>query len=204
MAKPVFRFIITGMFFVMFFSGCSSPKYKIEKIYYPPTDKACVDRCQKEFQKCQDTCQRNYNECLLKAPERAQKIYDQLEREYTQKLQEYYKQYRIYQNQLREREKIIERLKRDLKFYERLCAQYKDKEACYRKKNIKKALERLKYNTPVAPQKPEEISFKEILDKERALCRCDCGCKEIFDACYQACGGKVEIKRICVEDCDKD
>ncbi|WP_457625948.1 hypothetical protein [Persephonella sp.] len=186
---------------LLFILSCS-PKYRIEKIYHPPTDRECVNKCQKEFEQCGNTCQKNYNDCLKESINKAKKIYSLIEKDYNLKLNKYYREYELYQKRLNDYKKEIQQLKDDYRFYEKICAKYKDKEACYKKEKIKKQIKYYQSNKPSPPVKPPEVSFENILKKEREICSCDCGCKEIYDACYQSCGGRVEIQRICVENCD--
>ncbi len=193
--------ILLFLFSLIIFTSCS-PKYKIEKIYHPPTDKICLEKCSTDYQRCQNICQKNYSDCLEKSIERAERIYSQLKREYKIKMEEYYKNYDLYLQKSENYRKQLKALKDDYKFYERLCSQYKDKESCQKKDKVKKYIKQLEVNRPVPPEKPPEVGFSSVLESERKACSCDCGCKEIYDACYQSCGGKVEIKKICVEHCD--
>ena len=193
--------ILLFLFSLIIFTSCS-PKYKIEKIYHPPTDKICLEKCSTDYHRCQNICQKNYSDCLKKSIERAKAVYSQLQKEYRIRMEEYYKNYDLYIKKSEDYRRQLKTLKDNYKFYERLCSQYKDKESCQKKEKVKKYLKQLEVNRPAPPEKPVEIGFNSILDKERKACSCDCGCKEIYDACYQSCGGKVEIKKICVEHCD--
>lgn len=187
--------------FVILVFSCS-PKYKVEKIYHPSQDKNCLKRCDDEYIKCQSDCKKNYSVCIENSLSRAQKIYSQIAKEYEKRFNEYSKSYEIYLKQLENHKKMLTSLKGDYKFFSRMCSQYKDKEACRKKDQLKKKIKYLENNQPNAPVKPSEPSFEKILKKERQVCSCDCGCKELYDACYQSCGGSIEIKKICVENCD--
>jgi len=189
------------LFVLTIFISCS-PKYKLEKIYHPPADRICLEKCHTDYQKCQNTCQKNYTDCLEKSIKRAKTIYSQLQKEYEIKITKYYKDYDLYLQKSEDYTNQLKSLKESYRFYERLCAQYKDKESCQKKDKVKKYIKQLEINRPSPPKKPAEVEFNSILEIERKACSCDCGCKEIFDACYQSCGGKVEIKKICVEHCD--
>ena len=193
---------ISLLFFILIVLISCSPKYKIEKIYHPPTDKTCLEKCQTDYQRCQNICQKNYTNCLEKSIERAKTVHSQLQKEYQIRLVEYYKNYDLYIQKSEDYRKQLITLKDNYKFYERLCIQYKDKESCQKRDKVKNYIKQLEINRPVPPEKPARVKFNSVLERERKACSCDCGCKEIFDACYQSCGGKVEIKKICIEHCD--
>ncbi|WP_457643854.1 hypothetical protein [Persephonella sp.] len=182
-------------------SACS-PKYRVEKIYHPPQDKICVQKCQAEYTVCQDKCEDNYLRCLRDSIDRSQKIYSALQKEYSSRLKNYYREYNLYIREMEEINARLKRLNEELKLFSKICSKYRDKDACKKKDSLNKQIRRLKANQPSPPPKPAIVELDEILKKERAMCSCDCGCKEIYDSCYQSCGGRVEIKRICVENCD--
>lgn len=194
--------IIRAFLFLSIFVFACSPKYKVEKIYHPPKDKACLDKCQQDFIKCENICTTNYKKCLKESIDRANKIYSKLRKEYEENLKNYYEAYRNYQKQFEIYQNLISSKQEQLKFYEKICSKYKDKDACYRRDMLRREIENLKRKKPIMPKKPIEVSYEDILKKERNICTCDCGCKELYDACYQSCGGYVEIKKICVENCD--
>jgi len=192
---------------ILLFAGVSvllacSPKYRVEKVYHPPENKACIEKCQRDFKECQNNCQHRYKECLKESIQRAEMIYSNLQKDYSARLKRYYREYELY---LKKKELInseIKRLSKELEFLTRICSKYRDKEACERKKELSRKIRKLKSRRLTLPSKPSEVSLERILEKEREICSCDCGCKEIYDACYQSCGGRVEIKKICVENCD--
>ncbi|NPA57940.1 MAG: hypothetical protein GXN94_01470 [Aquificae bacterium] len=186
---------------VFLISACS-PKYRTEKVYYPPPDKSCVERCIKDRLKCQSDCQDRYNRCLKQSVLRAERIYRQVEDQYEKELKRYYREYDLYLKKKGYAESQLKRLRQELDFYRRICSRYKDREACDRKKQLEKRLRYIKNKKLKPPAKPRKVSFDEILKQERKACTCDCGCKEIYDACYQSCGGKVEVRKVCIENCD--
>ena len=195
----MFRIVV--LMFIIFITACS-PKYKIEKIYHPPSDKNCLRECDREFNTCQENCQKNYQQCLKDSISRAKSIYDRLEREYQTKLDRYYRNYDRYLKELDAYNKQLSTYRKDYQFYAKICSQYKDREACQRKDYLKKKIKSIEYQKPNPPQKPSKIDFETVLKKERQACSCDCGCRELYDACYQGCGGRVEIRKICIEHCD--
>ncbi|WP_457638655.1 hypothetical protein [Persephonella sp.] len=195
------RLSVWILFLLVFLASCS-PKYKIEKVYYPPEDRVCVEKCDKDYTECTAKCLEKHKECLKDSADRAEKIYRKLRDEYERLLSRYYRNYDLYTREMEIYEKNLSSLRKELKFYSRLCSQYKDKEACSRREKTRKKLKHLEANRPQPPEKPRQVNFEEILEKERKACSCDCGCRDIYDACYQSCGGKVEIKKVCVENCD--
>ena len=188
---------------VAFFISSCGPKYKVVKSYIPPKDEACVEKCKLRLAECKNRCFENYRKCLKESTERAKKIYEALYEDYQRSLQDYHFQYREYLFTL-ERFKRIERsLKEDYEFYNRICTKYKDREACRRRNYLKRFLRNLSYEKPLKPLKPVKPKYQRILSKERKTCSCDCGCMQDYDVCFQSCGGRIETKRICVEDCDR-
>ncbi|AAC06867.1 hypothetical protein [Aquifex aeolicus] len=179
-----------------------SPKYKIVKEYVLPQNTLCVQDCKEKFLECKKACFESYNACLKESVERARKVYLSLLKDYERKSREYEKAYENYLKELRTYRETLYRIKEDLKFYERICSAYKDKEACDKKEWLKKRIRFYERRKPLPPQKPTMPSYEILLKREREACSCECGCEKLYDACFESCRGKVRIKKVCVENCD--
>jgi len=187
---------------IFFFILSCSPKYKIVKEYIPSNEHYCIDSCKEKLLSCKKECFKNYNRCLEQSLHRAKKLHDKLSDEYRTLLAEYEKRYRQYLDELKLYNLKLQSKKEDLKFYEKICKQYKDKEACFKTRQLKKEIKKYVYRKPTPPRKPVYISFKELLKEERKQCSCDCGCEKLYDTCFESCGGRILIKKICIENCD--
>lgn len=186
----------------LFISSCG-PKYKVVKSYIPPKNEACLKRCKERLAECKKECLENYRKCLKESTERAKRVYEALYEDYRRSLEDYYARYREYLHAL-ERFRWIERnLREDYSFYDRICKKFKDSEACRRRDYLKRLLKQLPYEGPLKPVRPTKPNYKAVLAEERMACSCDCGCTKEYDLCFQACGGRIEVKRVCVENCQR-
>ena len=178
-----------------------SPRYKIEKIYIPPKNNLkCVEKCKQEKYKCEKECESKKKSCLDKAIIRSKRIYTQQEKIYQKRLEVYFKQYDRYLSEYNQwRDKFL-RLNEDYQYYSRKCSI--DKSWCDERDYYKKILDNWIKLKPKKPIKPKEPSFNKILKEQQSLCLRDCCCNTNFDICFQSCGGKVLLKKICVENCD--
>ncbi|MDQ7055666.1 MAG: hypothetical protein Q9M89_03935 [Persephonella sp.] len=158
-------FKIAVLMFIIFIVACS-PKYRVEKIYHPPSDKNCLRECDREFTQCQDSCQKNYHKCLQESIDRAKKIYIQLEDEYQINLNRYYRKYDGYLKELEAYNKQLSTYRKDYQFYSKICSQYKDKEACQRRDYLKKKIKSIESQKPVPPQKPSKVDFETVLKRK--------------------------------------
>ncbi len=179
------------------------PKYKIVKTYIPPKDEACLKGCKRRLAECKNKCFENYRKCLKESADRAKKIYEVLYEDYKRSLEDYYFQYREYLFALERFRSIEYSLREDYKFYSRICSKYKDREACRRRDYLKRFLRNLPYERPVKPVRPVKPDYRRILAKESKACNCDCRCTQEYNVCFQSCGGRIETKKICVENCDR-
>lgn len=185
---------------IAFLYSCS-PKYKIEKVYIPQkADKECIEKCEKKREECRKECLKEKKKCLNEAIKRAKEIFKQQEKIYKERLKAYFNQYDRYLTEYRQWQEKYLRLKEDFQYYSRKCKI--DKNWCDEKDYYKQLLDDWLRFKPKKPIKPEEPSFNSILEKQQSLCRYDCCCENEFDACFQSCGGKVKIKKICIENCD--
>ncbi|WP_457642467.1 hypothetical protein [Persephonella sp.] len=187
--------------FILLLVSCS-PKYRVIKEYSPLPNTECLDKCVKNFNKCQYTCNDKYIHCLNNAISKAEKIYQKLSAEYEKRYEKYLREYRFYEKRLKNYRENINKYVEMLKIYEKFCLKYKDPEACSMKKILKKEIKKLSTKKPEKPEKPIKITLEKVIEDQQSYCNKNCGCHEIFDACYQACGGNIEIKKICVENCD--
>ncbi len=187
---------------VLILVSCGS-KYSVVKNYIPSGNKECVEQCKIRLAGCKTKCLEDYRTCLKESVDRAKKIYEVLYEDYRNKLEDYHLQYREYLFTLEKFRVIESSLREDYEFFSRICKKYKDKEACKRRNYLKKHLRKIHFDRPLKPLKPVKPDYRQILVKERKACVCDCGCMQEYDVCFQSCGGRIETKRICVENCDR-
>ncbi len=192
----IFLFLI-GFIFI----SCS-PKYEVKTIYkLPETEdgKKCISQCQIQYEFCKKECNQNYQKCLNSALKRAKEIYKEAEKDYQIKFKKYYREYSLYTEAYRSWLNKYERTKSDFEYYSRKCSI--DKKWCDEKNYYSRLLSELYSHKPKEPFKPQEPSFEKILQVQQSKCDKECGCKNEYDTCFQSCGGKIEYKKICVENC---
>ncbi len=192
------------LFFIviaLFLFSCS-PKYEIKTIYKPPKTeegKKCIQDCEKKLLICKKECAKGYENCLNESVKRAESIYKKELEDFKREYEIYLQEYDRYLKELSLWQDKYLRLKEDYEYYLRKCSL--DKNWCDEKEYYKKLLKDWEYRKPQKPVKPQKPSYQNILKQQQNLCDKDCGCKEEYDICFQNCGGKIEIKKICVENC---
>jgi len=136
---------------------------------------------------------------LKNAIENSKQIYKELEKSYEKEYQQYLKRYAFYLKELEMWQNRYMRIKQDYEYYYRKC--FIDKSWCDERDYYKKLLEDWGRKKPYKPYEPKKPDFEHVLNKQQNLCDKDCNCQNQYEICFQECGGKLEIKRICVENC---
>ncbi len=174
---------------IVIFGGCS-PKYKVIYNYTQPGDqsgKECVKTCKEKLATCKAICKSNFDICKVKAHKIAKKIYEEKLQDYSNALERYANEVEMYN------------LEQNLYYFNN----YNDRPFFYWR--------------PAGPywiwgptggiyslQKPVKPSLAaEIQEAEMRYCPIDCKCQDSYNECFSECGGKVEVKRICIENCPK-
>ena len=191
-------------FLFLFIVSCTTkPQYKVEKIYIDG-NRDCIKQCEKERNKCEIACKKEYQKCLDNAYKRAEKIYKISLEKFNEKLDRYNS---LYEEYLEKYDKWFFRYEivyNEYQYYSRQCSKDpQDKYACKKANRLHRELETLRYIKPAPPFKPQPPDFKEILENEKKNCINNCNCEEKFDACFSSCGGKIEVKQICIKNCEK-
>ncbi|MFN2381189.1 MAG: hypothetical protein ABR561_01385 [Guyparkeria sp.] len=166
-------------------AGCAAPRYATEVRYLPPTSEAglsCLQGCQIDMQACQADCQSRRQSCIAG-------IGPQVDDAFEQALRQYEAERRVY---MRERQSY--QLDHAMRFGLYRDPFYFGYPASFW------YTDRFYDDPPVPPAAPSRESVRaEVIDRE---CNIDCGCQGAFDQCYIGCGGQVERRMVCLENCD--
>ncbi len=193
------RFILLS--FLLSFA--CSPVYKIKTIYIPPVSEEgikCAEKCEEDLHRCNEKCHKEYERCLDEATQRAEKIYKKLKQSYKERYRNYIREMNIYVFELKVWQDKYIKLKEDFEYYSKKCSL--DKSWCDERDYYKRLLDDWIRRKPEKPEKPQEPSLKKLIEQQQSLCSKECGCKQMYDICFQNCGGKIIIRRICVENCE--
>ncbi|NPA51444.1 MAG: hypothetical protein GXO22_00940 [Aquificae bacterium] len=198
-----FKYLLL-VFLSVYLISCSTAKYKIGKVYIGG-DKQCIENCKKEKIECENRCKLEYEKCIDQAYNRAKQIYSLLEKRYKENLEIYntlYRDYLYHYDQWFSRYRLI--YDTYLHYKTRCLRDRKDKYSCERYRQLSLELEHLRILKPRPPDRPFPPNFEKILEKEKKACQKDCTCTNDFDICFSNCGGKIDVKKICIKNCKKD
>lgn len=180
MYRPISLPVIAAAFLM---AGCATPRYETTYRYESPAGaeaRLCIRGCETALNACRADCQTAWQAC-------ADKLEPQVEAHYAQALKTYAD---------------------DLRYYRRMLEQYQwdvwmDWGFAYHG---------LWYSPwpyhpwpsaallPIAPGDPP--TRDAVRDGLRgSQCKDDCACQPAYDACFQACGGKVVSETRCVANC---
>jgi len=197
---------ISTFFFVLVVSlllnGCG-PQYKIVEDYYPPQSsqgKQCIQSCQTSKNSCQNSCDRKYNYCLRKAQDIAEQELPDLLNQYVHNYDGYIYAYERYQYEYRIYSNEVHRVNDHLNQTKVLCDQGSN-DACHLKKELKHRIKSL--YAPAKPQKPIRPTLNTVTADHQRSCSKSCGCSDNFKGCYISCGGQINSRKICIDNCDK-
>ena len=193
------KLILISLF--VFFNSACSPRYKIIHDYIPPANDsglACLQQhCHKDNLHCHSECQKNYNQCLNSQDKGVRKDFNLV-------LDKYYTNLELYQSDLElfyEKEKSFHS---ETKLLEHKKDQFLkkcklDNEFCSEHKKYLKKLKNL--HQPYMPKKPDKPNLLEEISKAQQSCHSDCQCQDKYNTCYISCGGVVNTRKICLENC---
>ena len=174
-------------------------------IYHPPDTeegKKCIEKCKLERDRCNNICAKKKRKCYEEAIKVGKNIYELKLKEYEIEYKNYLERYRSYKDELWEWERRRNELDNNYLYFSHLCAT--EKRFCSEKDFYLKLLRNLEYRRPIAPTRPVKPDLSRIIEEQkRKLCKLNCNCSEEFNICFQNCGGEIEIKKICVEHCEK-
>lgn len=187
-----------------FFLGCT-PKYVIKNQYKPANNAnfvQCSQSCNLQRQTCQENADFEYKICSQDAHNRAKDISNleflAYEKEYQQYLDAMNSYRRIHTSWKRE----FNFTYKDFVYFQEQCKTRKEKYACYRERELDKALKYMRHYKPILPQEPNKPSFQSIYKKELKNCLKSSKCDSEYDKCYISCGGEVIPHKVCVSNCD--
>ena len=191
--------------FVLFITGCA-PEYAIKNIYIPPIGqkaKECINGCDIAKQECQSKCDMRYNQCLNDAYERAKDIQALMDMRYKKRYNKYLKRLNEYNSKMFDWQNQYDKSYQDWNYFRNRCKTSKDRYACNRADDLNYFIREMIRNKPIEPKPPIQKSFSEILSQEQSRCTNECGCQKDFDICFLNCGGSIQMRKICVKNCDK-
>jgi len=193
-----------GVISTLLLTACASPVYKVVYDYIPPPSSngaACAMDCQAAQQSCQRPCDEGYNDCMARSHEEARRTHQDDKERYTRDLERYNDDLERYYSDLSGFQEHERDLQDDQDRYDRKChSEPKDKHACKRLDDVTDELRRMR--EPTKPTKPQEPNYSETLKEQQGVCSRECGCEVQYNGCYTACGGRVQSRKVCVENCD--
>lgn len=177
MCRRLFPFV--SLFAVLLtMAGCASPRFEtVVRRMAPegPGAQACLARCEQTLEACKADCSEKYQACLKQAEPEAEDQYRQALDHYAQELDRY---------------------RRELDFYDmRLWTSYNWRRGAF-------WYEPFPYPGMAPPIPPAAPGRGEVTSRFlESRCGGDCGCQPPYDACFQACGGRIETETRCVAHC---
>ncbi len=196
----LFSFLI----FISFLVLSCSPRYETVHIYHPPKSlqgKRCIKECEKEKSKCKKDCLQRKRKCYKDAIKLANDLYKEKIDIYEKEYRNYLTMYKQYKEELKDWEYRKRELEESYYYFDRLCKS--DKRFCGDKDFYYKLLIDWKTKRPYPPDKPTKPSLSKLINQQKnILCSFSCGCEEEYNLCFKECGGKIEIKKVCIENCD--
>ncbi len=198
------RFKLIFIFLISLIAFSCSPRYEIIYIYHPPKDfqgKKCLEKCKSNKLKCKRDCLNRKRKCYKDAIRLAQDLYKERVEIYEKEYKNYLSSYKHYKDELKDWEYRKRELEQSYYYFDKLCKS--DKRFCGDKDFYYKLLIDWKTKRPYPPDKPKKPSLTEVINQQKnVLCNFSCGCEEDYNECFKECGGKIEIKKVCVENCD--
>jgi len=73
--------------------------------------------------------------------------------------------------------------------------------SCQKLEKIKDELEKLKSKKLIEPDRPEKPILLQLTRRFQSICSNNCNCSNDFSKCFISCGGDIEEKKVCIENC---
>ena len=192
-----------ALFFISFIFSCS-PRYETVYIYNPPKSlegKRCVKDCELKKKKCEEKCKEEKRKCYKEAIKTAKEIYSLKFEEYKIAYNDYLTKYKIYRRELNNWQAKYDELLSNYGYFSRICSS--DKKFCSEMSFYKNLLHQHNLHKPKPPKPPVKPDLSEIIaEQKRKMCKLNCDCTDEFNICFESCGGSINIKKVCVENCD--
>jgi len=199
------RYLLLTLF--AFLLTACSPKYEIKTLYTLPTDtqgRSCVQTCSTERKLCQAHCNQKQDVCLIEAKQNAQNAYPELMREYQDVLAQYNDAMNQYESEFSTWKREERRVHQDFNHYQESCSHGpQNSYECRRAGELDAALQSLEEHQPQAVERPIKPSLNGEIKKEQQYCSNECGCTKDYDNCFVSCGGQLQYKKFCIENCEK-
>ena len=189
----------------LLFIACS-PKYEIKTLYNQPTTKqgkVCVQECNVKRETCQIHCNQKRDNCLAQAKLRAKDTFSSLMNEYEHLMRGYEVEMNRYDGEVASWDRRHIKLEQQSQTYRELCDHKKDGNAyeCRRAREADNELTSLEAIEPILPNRPNEPILSKEIKKAQKSCSNKCGCQKEYDNCFVSCGGTLDYKKFCVENC---
>ena len=187
------------------------PRMQTVKDYYPPDSDAgmrCVQNATSEQSRCETNNQLRLNQCHRDAEVQGQMAFDDANREYTLLLERYIDDNEYYDEQVKEYQEQRRLLIRDGELAYIKCSRDVNMTAIDKHPKCKTYLDKGRRRAdellePMQPTKPVAPSLGSITSRIKSACRStQVNCASQFDQAYQACGGRIEARQVCVANCD--
>jgi hypothetical protein len=200
------KYIVGLSVIAWFISGCA-PEYTVKNIYIPPVGykaKQCLNSCRYEKADCDTKCQNSYNKCLNEAFLRAKDIKAIEDKQYSKRYGRYIRRLNDYNARMFDWQNEYDQNYRDWSYFRDKCKANHDSYACDRANDLRYIIRKSLRTKPKEPRAPVKKSFSQIVKNEQKLCKSDCGCQKEYDICFLNCGGEIQLKKICIANCDKN
>ncbi len=191
--------------FILFITGCA-PEYMVKNIYIPPvgvTAKKCINQCEIIRKNCESSCNLKYNQCINDAYKRAKDIKALEDIEYQKRYNRYKMALDNYRLRLYTWQSQYDSSYKDYNYFSSKCRVNKDAYACDRQRDLRYTIDKLLRVKPIHPKIPYQKSFEQIYNNEKSVCQSNCNCQKDYDVCFLNCGGEIQMKKICISNCDK-
>ena len=199
------KYLLIAGLSALFFTACS-PKYVIKTLYTQPTTnqgKTCVQECNVKRETCQIHCNQKRDNCLAQAKKRAKANFPSILDEYDHLMHQYEAEMNRYEGEIASWDRKHLRLEQQFQTYRGLCDKKKDKKSyeCRRAREVDRELDSVDAIEPTAPPRPNKPFLEEEIKIAQKSCSSNCGCQKEYDNCFVSCGGTLDYKKFCVENC---
>ena len=190
---------------LLLLNACS-PRYEIKTIYTQPTTaqgKVCLKECNVKRETCQTHCNQKRDRCLERAKERAKENFPLVMDKYDNIMHQYEAEMNRYDGEISSWDREHLRLEQQFQTYRGLCNSKKDRKSyeCRRASEVDDKLHSMKSTEPTPPTRPNKPLLHEEIKKAQKSCSNKCGCQKEYDNCFISCGGTLDYKKFCVENC---
>lgn len=174
--------------------GCAAgPRYATEVRYLPPSTEAglaCLQGCHIDMQACLADCESRRQACIAGIEPKVEVAFEQALRDYEAERRVYMRERQYYQLDRSLRFGAF----RDPFYYGYPGSHY------YGYPGPFWYTDYYFDHPPIPPVAPDRATIRSHLIEVE--CDLNCDCQDRFDQCYIGCGGQVERRVVCVENCN--